>query len=310
MSDDNHALLQQLDGIASEARNPATMDIDILPTKAILQRINSQDQLVALAIERCLDDITTAVDTIVNALKSGGRLIYIGAGTSGRLGILDAVECRPTFSVDDELVQGIIAGGNRAIEHAVEGAEDDQKAAIDDLSARNFNATDVLVGLAASGRTPYVVSALQYAKQLGAATIGISCSPNSAVEKAADIAICAQVGPECLTGSTRMKSGTAQKLILNMLSTATMIRLGKTYQNLMVDVNASNQKLRARAQRIVMQATNCDAQTAEEHLRAAKQQSKLAILTILTGLSVNEARQLLDANQGYLRHAVEQHNAT
>ncbi|MDM7861522.1 N-acetylmuramic acid 6-phosphate etherase [Alteromonas sp. ASW11-36] len=308
MSNDTSALLKQLETIASEARNPATMDIDILPTKGILQCINSQDQLVALAIEKCLDDIALAVDAIVDAIQTGGRLFYIGAGTSGRLGILDAVECRPTFSVDDELVQGIIAGGSKAIEHAIEGAEDDQQAAIDDLKKRTFNSSDVLVGIAASGRTPYVISALNYASQLGAKTIGISCSPNSAVEQAASIGICAQVGPECLTGSTRMKSGTAQKLILNMLSTATMIRLGKTYQNLMVDVNASNQKLRARAQRIVMQATGCDASTAVVHLNAADQQSKLAILTVLTGLDVDAARALLATNQGFLRRAVEQHN--
>lgn len=298
-------LLTQLSKIVSEGRNPDTMDIDLLPTEQILKRINREDQKVSLAVRDCIPAITTAVDTIVANLQRGGRLVYIGAGTSGRLGILDAVECRPTFSVTDQLVQGIIAGGEAAIQHAVEGAEDDVDAPIQDLQQIKFSRADVLVGLTASGRTPYVVSALQYANQIGAPTVSICCNPDSPVMDAADIGICAVVGPECLTGSTRMKSGTAQKLILNMLSTASMIRLGKTYQNLMVDVNATNEKLRARAIRIVMQATDCSVEEAEAALNKADNRAKLAILMILTGTGAEHAEDLLVTHEGFLRKAVE-----
>ncbi|MBT0585942.1 N-acetylmuramic acid 6-phosphate etherase [Alteromonas oceanisediminis] len=298
-------LLAQLSKIVSEGRNPDTMDIDLLSTEEVLKRINQEDQKVALAVRDCIGRIATAVDTIVASLQEGGRLIYIGAGTSGRLGILDAVECRPTFSVSDQLVQGIIAGGETAIQHAVEGAEDDRAAGVADLKAIHLNRADVVVGLTASGRTPYVVSALQYANQLGAPTISITCNPDSPVIDAADIGLCAVVGPEALTGSTRMKSGTAQKLILNMLSTASMIRLGKTYQNLMVDVNATNEKLRARAIRIVMQATDCSADAAETALSQADDRAKLAILMILTGVSAEQGEELLLQNDGFLRRAVE-----
>ena len=298
-------LLAQLSKIVSEGRNPDTMDIDLLSSEDVLKRINQEDQKVASAVGDCLPQIADAVDHIVNSLQLGGRLIYIGAGTSGRLGILDAVECRPTFSVSDELVQGIIAGGETAIQHAVEGAEDNRQAGIDDLKAIRFAKADVLVGLTASGRTPYVVSALQYANQIGATTVSITCNPDSPVMDVAEIGLCAVVGPECLTGSTRLKSGTAQKLILNMLSTASMIRLGKTYQNLMVDVNATNEKLRARAIRIVMQATDCDATEAEQALTMANNKAKLAILMILTGANANEAEDLLLNHDGFLRKAVE-----
>jgi N-acetylmuramic acid 6-phosphate etherase len=298
-------MLEQLEALTSEGRNPSTMDIDLLSSFDILHRINEEDRKVANAVKICIPQIAEAVDSIVEALALGGRLFYIGAGTSGRLGILDAVECRPTFSVSDELVQGIIAGGETAIQHAVEGAEDDEQQGIKDLDERAFSEKDVLVGIAASGRTPYVVSTLKYANQLGAKTIAIACSPNSPIGKAANIEICAQVGPECLTGSTRMKSGTAQKLILNMLSTASMIRLGKTYENLMVDVNASNEKLKARAIRIVMQATGCDLQSAQNALVQSGNQAKLAILIILTGARVEDAREMLDTHQGFLRKAAE-----
>lgn len=298
-------LLAQLNKIVSEGRNPDTMDIDLLSSEDVLKRINHEDQKVASAVQECVPRIAEAVDQIVASLSSGGRLIYIGAGTSGRLGILDAVECRPTFSVSDDLVQGIIAGGETAIQHAVEGAEDDRQAGIDDLKAIQFSQADVLVGIAASGRTPYVVSALQYANQLDATTVSVTCNPGSPVMENANIGICAVVGPECLTGSTRMKSGTAQKLILNMLSTASMIRLGKTYENLMVDVNATNEKLRARAIRIVMQATDCSAAKAEHALNQANDKAKLAILMLLTGTDAIEAEQLLKSHQGFLRKAVE-----
>ncbi|MGO4892132.1 N-acetylmuramic acid 6-phosphate etherase [Flavobacterium sp. W21_SRS_FM6] len=298
-------LLNELHSILSETRNSSTLDIDLLSTEAILNLINEEDQKVALAIKPALPFIAQAVDCIVEAFQNQGRLIYIGAGTSGRLGILDAVECIPTFSVSEDMVIGIIAGGEKAIKRAVEGAEDNQAAAISDLNAVNFNAKDVVVGIAASGRTPYVISALKYAKQIGAKSVSLSCNPNSAIGKAADIEICAAVGPEILTGSTRMKSGTAQKLILNMLSTASMIRIGKTYQNLMVDVSASNEKLYARALLIVMQATDCSEETATLALKEAGNEAKLAILMILTQSDAAQATQLLQQHHGFLRKAVQ-----
>ncbi|MEQ5809327.1 N-acetylmuramic acid 6-phosphate etherase [Alteromonas sp. NFXS44] len=299
-------LLAQLNKIVSEGRNPATMDIDLLSTESILHKINQEDAKVAAAVATEIPHIARAVDAIVEKLQQGGRLIYIGAGTSGRLGILDAVECRPTFSVPDTLVMGIIAGGEKAIQHAVEGAEDNSAQGIKDVQAVNLCEKDVLVGLSASGRTPYVVSALEYANELGAVTAGIACSPGAPVLTTAQIAICPVVGAECLTGSTRMKSGTAQKLVLNMLSTASMIRLGKTYQNLMVDVNATNEKLKARAIRIVMQATDCSREEASEALDAAGHKAKVAIMMILTGNDAASAESMLSDHNGFLRRAVEQ----
>lgn len=300
-------LLEQLNQLVSEGRNPDTLHIDTASTLDIVTAINTEDHKVAPAVAACLPDIARAVDFIADALQNGGRLIYTGAGTSGRLGILDAVECRPTFSVPDTLVVGVIAGGKTAIEHAVEGAEDDRGQGALDLADISLSAHDVVVGLSASGRTPYVTGALEYARQTGCNTIGVACSPDTPVLQAADVAICPLVGPEALTGSTRMKSGTAQKLVLNMLSTATMIKQGKTYQNLMVDVNATNHKLKARARRIVMQATDCDEATATDALQQAEQQAKLAILLVLTGLDVESARTLLSQQKGYLRHALKAH---
>ncbi|GGD51397.1 N-acetylmuramic acid 6-phosphate etherase [Lacimicrobium alkaliphilum] len=299
-------LLQQLDTMVSEGRNPDTMDIDLLSTEAILHKINTEEQKVAKAVAAAIPQIAAAVDHIVDAFAKNGRLVYIGAGTSGRLGVLDAVECPPTFSVSDQQVIGIIAGGEGAMYKAVEGAEDDPALAIRDLQEINFSADDVLVGIAASGRTPYVISALEYARSIGAPAISVTCNPESAVTHAADIGICALVGPEALTGSTRMKSGSAQKMILNMLSTASMIRSGKIYENLMVDVNASNQKLYARAIRIVMQATDCDHQTARDALSNTGYKAKLAILHVLTGLDQQQGQALLDQQKGFLRRAVEQ----
>ncbi|MFT4789817.1 MAG: N-acetylmuramic acid 6-phosphate etherase [Paraglaciecola sp.] len=305
----SNPLLSELNTILSESRNPDTLNIDLLSTDAILQKINEEDQKVALAIKPALKNIGIAVDTIVEAFKNKGRLIYLGAGTSGRLGIIDAVECVPTFSIEKDIVIGIIAGGEKAIKVAVEGAEDDQEAAIEDLKAVNFNPKDVLVGIAASGRTPYVLSGLKYAQLIGAKSVAVSCNPNSAIGKAANVDICAAVGPEILTGSTRMKSGTAQKLILNMLSTASMIKIGKTYQNLMVDVNASNKKLYARALLIVMQATDCDEQIATDALLAAGNQAKVAIMMILTGVNATDSITFLKQHDGFLRAAVESKGA-
>jgi len=298
-------LISELSGILSESRNQDTQDIDLLSTLGILEKINAEDHKVPLAIQAALPAIARAVDAIVSAFNQGGRLVYIGAGTSGRLGILDAVECLPTFSVPDTMVIGIIAGGEKAIKRAVEGAEDNREAAIADLQAIQFNQHDMLVGIAASGRTPYVIAALDYAKKVGATTAAVSCNPASPIGKAAHIDICAMVGPEILTGSTRMKSGTAQKLILNMLSTASMIRIGKTYQNLMVDVNASNEKLYARARLIVMQATDCDEHTASTALSAAGNEAKVAIMMILTNCDAQEAKAMLREHKGFLRKAVE-----
>ncbi|SFD65730.1 N-acetylmuramic acid 6-phosphate etherase [Pseudoalteromonas denitrificans] len=297
-------LVNSLDSIATEGQNLDTLDIDLLDTLGVITKINNEDQKVADAVKKSLPQIAQAVDQIVLAFKNKARLIYIGAGTSGRMGILDAVECRPTFSVSDDIVIGIIAGGNTAIQSAVEGAEDNKKQGVEDLKGIAITKYDVLVGIAASGRTPYVIAAMEYAKQVGATVVGVTCSPNQGVSEVADIAICAQVGPEALTGSTRMKSGTAQKLILNTLSTASMIRCGKSYKNLMVDVNASNEKLNARAIRIVMQATDCDFDTANKALDTAGTNAKLAILIILTGASVEDAKKMLADNNGFLRKAV------
>ncbi|MEC8375802.1 MAG: N-acetylmuramic acid 6-phosphate etherase [Pseudomonadota bacterium] len=299
-----HALAKSLNNIVSEGRNTQSKDIDTLSTTGILTRINNEDATVASAVASQIDNIARVVDAATVSIKNNGRLIYIGAGTSGRLGILDAAECRPTFSVPDGVVIGVIAGGETAIQHAVEGAEDDTEAGKTNLQQLALNEKDTVVGISASGRTPYVSSALKYASSMGCTTGAIACSPNAAIFEPADIAICPVVGPEVLTGSTRMKSGTAQKLILNMISTATMVKLGKTYENLMVDVNATNDKLKARALRIVMQATDCDESTAEAALNASNNNAKTAILMVLTGASAEQATKQLAENSGFLRKAL------
>ncbi|MCX2961630.1 N-acetylmuramic acid 6-phosphate etherase [Rodentibacter caecimuris] len=300
----NEQLLQTLSTLITEQRNPRSMNIDQLSALEIVTLMNQEDRQIPLAIERVLPQIAQAVEAIVKAFQQGGRLIYIGAGTSGRLGVLDASECPPTFGVSGEMVKGIIAGGELAIRHPVEGAEDSQTAAIDDLRTIKFSANDVLVGIAASGRTPYVLGALHYAKQQCAVTISIASNPHSAMAQIADIAIDTVVGAEILTGSSRLKSGTAQKLVLNMLTTASMILLGKCYENLMVDVQVSNEKLKARAIRIVMQATDCDETTAEKNLILAEQNAKLAIMMILSGLDKNTCQALLEKEKGHLRKAL------
>ncbi|EKO3486524.1 N-acetylmuramic acid 6-phosphate etherase [Vibrio fluvialis] len=302
----NDALLAALSHLVSEGRNPDTMDIDLLSSQEIVQRLNQQDKLVPLAVEKVLPQIALAVDRITEAFKQGGRLIYMGAGTSGRLGVLDASECPPTFGVSDQMVIGLIAGGRDAMFTAQEGAEDSPLLGIDDLKAIGFSAQDVLVGIAASGRTPYVIGALEYANDLGAVTVALSCNPNSPIAELASIAISPMVGPEALTGSTRLKSGTAQKLVLNMLTTASMIRLGKSYQNLMVDVKATNKKLVARAVRIVMQATDCDRYTAEALLAESDNNAKVAILMHLTGVDAAQAKAKLSDSDGFLRRAMEE----
>ncbi len=298
-------LLQTLSTLITEQRNPNSMHVDSLSALEIVQLMNEEDKQVSLAIEKCLPQIAQAVECIVAAFQQGGRLVYIGAGTSGRLGVLDASECPPTFGVSPEMVKGIIAGGERALRHPIEGAEDSKAQAVVDLQTIQFSSKDVLVGIAASGRTPYVIGALEYAKSLGSVTVSIASNPNSAMANIVDIAIDTVVGPEVLTGSSRLKSGTAQKLVLNMLTTASMILMGKCYQNLMVDVQASNEKLKARAIRIVMQATDCDKTVAEDTLKLAEQNAKLAIMMILSGLERPQAEALLEKNQGKLQLALK-----
>ena len=298
-------LLQTLSTLITEQRNPNSMHVDSLSALEIVQLMNEEDKQVPLAIEKCLPQIAQAVECIVAAFQQGGRLVYIGAGTSGRLGVLDASECPPTFGVSPEMVKGIIAGGERALRHPIEGAEDSKAQAVVDLQTIQFSSKDVLVGIAASGRTPYVIGALEYAKSLGSVTVSIASNPNSAMANIVDIAIDTVVGPEVLTGSSRLKSGTAQKLVLNMLTTASMILMGKCYQNLMVDVQASNEKLKARAIRIVMKATDCDKAIAEETLKQADQNAKLAIMMILSGLGRAQAEALLEKHQGKLQLALE-----
>ena len=298
-------LLQTLSTLITEQRNPNSMHVDSLSALEIVQLMNDEDKQVPLAIEKCLPQIAQAVECIVAAFQQGGRLVYIGAGTSGRLGVLDASECPPTFGVSPEMVKGIIAGGERALRHPIEGAEDSKMQAVVDLQTIQLSSKDVLVGIAASGRTPYVIGALEYAKSLGSVTVSIASNPNSAMANIVDIAIDTVVGPEVLTGSSRLKSGTAQKLVLNMLTTASMILMGKCYQNLMVDVQASNEKLKARAIRIVMQATDCDKALAEETLKQADQNAKLAIMMILSGLDRAQAEALLEKHHGKLQLALK-----
>ncbi len=299
-----NALLQQLNQLITEQRNPNSMQLDSLSAQELVALINREDQQVALEVEKCLPQIASAVEKIVAAFERGGRLVYVGAGTSGRLGVLDASECPPTYGVKPEMVVGLIAGGDHALRHPIEGAEDNVQQGQADLEEIDFSARDVLVGIAASGRTPYVLGALNYAKQLGATTVSIASNPKSKMAEVADIAIETVVGPEVLTGSSRMKSGTAQKLVLNMLTTASMVLIGKCYQNLMVDVQASNEKLKARALKIVMEATECDNETAANVLAKANGQVKLAILMQLSGLDALEAQSLLDKSNGKLRQAL------
>lgn len=301
----NPTLLHSLAQMTTEQRNPCSLNIDCMTAIDIVQLINQEDLLVAKAVEKCLPHIAEAVEKIEHAFTNGGRLVYIGAGTSGRLGVLDASECPPTYGVPPEMVVGIIAGGERALRHPVEGAEDNYEQGKADLQAVDFCEKDVLVGIAASGRTPYVIGALEYAKSLGAITVSIASNAGCAMSQIADIAIETVVGAEVLTGSSRMKSGTAQKLVLNMLTTASMIRIGKCYQNLMVDVQASNEKLKARAVKIVMEATDCTKETAETTLLQAGNHAKLAILMILANVDKTQAEKMLSENQGKLRQALQ-----
>ncbi|MBA5807791.1 N-acetylmuramic acid 6-phosphate etherase [Morganella morganii] len=293
-----------LTSMITESRNPASADIDSLPTLDMLRVINREDQTVALAVEKTLPQVAQVVDAVAQAFRCGGRLIYMGAGTSGRLGILDASECPPTFGTPAEQVVGLIAGGHKAILKAVENAEDNRELAVNDLKALNFSEKDVLVGIAASGRTPYVLGGMEYALSLGATVAAVSCNPDSEMSRLAGIAITPVVGPEVITGSSRMKAGTAQKLILNMITTGAMIRSGKVYGNLMADVEATNAKLVERQKRIVMAATECDRATAEQALTACDGHCKTAIVMILAQLSAGDAKALLAQHQGFIRDAL------
>lgn len=295
----------ELQKIATEQRNPNTTHIDTLSTLEMVRLINQEDQKVALAVAQVAPEIARAIDVITRQLSQGGRLFYAGCGTSGRLGILDAVECPPTYSTDPELVQAIIAGGYPAIFQAVEGAEDDFDLGRRDLQERGFASQDVLVGLAASGRTPYVLGAMGYARELGAAVIAVTCCPGSEVDQMADIGIAPTPGPEVITGSTRMKSGTAQKMVLNMLSTGTMIKLGKVYGNLMVDVKPSNEKLIRRCVTIVREAVGCEEDQAVSALEACGYRPKVAIVMLLKKIDAGQARELLEQAQGRIARVVE-----
>lgn len=293
-----------LSNLVTESRNHNSENIDTLSTLDMLKVINNEDKKVPLAVEKTLPEIAQLVDKVAIAFSQGGRLIYCGAGTSGRLGILDASECPPTYGTPHEMVIGLIAGGHKAILQAVENAEDNQELGEQDLRQLNFNEKDVLVGIAASGRTPYVIGALNYAKSLGATTGAISCNPESPIAQIADIAITPIVGAEVVTGSSRMKAGTAQKLILNMITTGAMIKMGKVFGNLMVDVEATNAKLVERQIRIVMQATECERAVAEEALSQCQRHCKTAILMILAGVDAPQATQMLNQNKGFIRKAL------
>lgn len=293
-----------MNNMTTETPNPNTTHIDSLSTQDIVTTINREDAKVALAIEQAIPHIADAVDAITTAIRNGGRLLYIGAGTSGRLGILDAVECVPTFSTPPHLVQGIIAGGETALITAVEGAEDYPEHGKRDLEQRNLTQHDIVCGIAASGRTPYVIGALNYAKSIGATTIAVACNVPSPILDIADIAIGVEVGPEVITGSTRMKSGTAQKMVLNMLTTATMVKLGKVYGNLMVDVKVTNQKLEKRAQGLVMKVANVDEARATELLNLSNNEVKTAIIMHKRTVDADTARALLHDVDGLLGQVI------
>ena len=295
----------ELQKIATEQRNPNTMNIDTLSTLDMVNLINQEDHRVADAVGEVTDKIAQAVDVIAEKLAAGGRLIYCGAGTSGRLGILDAVECPPTYSTDPETVQALMAGGYGAIFKAVEGAEDSKELGVEDMKNIHFSQKDVLVGIAASGRTPYVRGCMEYAKQLGAPTVAVTCCPGSELDRFADIGIAPAPGPEVVTGSTRMKSGTAQKMVLNMLSTGAMIKLGKVYGNLMVDVKPSNEKLIRRCVTIVCSAAECTEAEATKALEACSYRPKVAIVMVLRGVNADTACAMLQKAEGRITKVLE-----
>lgn len=296
--------MSNLENLITETRNPKTMELDQMSIMEILKTMNEEDRNVPLAIEKSIPQVGKVVEQIIQAFSKNGRLIYMGAGTSGRLGVLDAAECVPTFGTEPEMVQGLIAGGMKAMTVAVEGAEDSAELGKEDLIAIQLTDKDVVVGIAASGRTPYVIGGLDYANEIGATTATVSCNLNAEISKHATYPIEVEVGPEILTGSTRLKSGTAQKLVLNMLSTVSMIGIGKVYNNLMVDVRPTNEKLVERAKRIIMQATECSYETAEVAFNEAEENVKLAIVMILTDLDKATASTKLKSAKGFIRQTL------
>ncbi|MBO9605614.1 MAG: N-acetylmuramic acid 6-phosphate etherase [Paenibacillaceae bacterium] len=294
-----------IDLLTTEQRNDHTLHIDAQSTEQIMRLINDEDRLVADIVQACIPQIAQAADLIIASFRRQGRLFYFGAGTSGRLGILDASECPPTFGTDPKMVQGVIAGGLQAIHEAVEGAEDSAALGAADVDNNGVTARDVVVGIAASGRTPYVLGAMERARALGASVVGVSNNAGTPMSGFADVMIEAVVGPEAIMGSTRMKAGTAQKLILNMLTTGSMIRMGKVYGNLMVDLQPSNEKLVIRSKRIAKLATGAADEAVEAALEAADGHVKTAIVMLLSGTGATEARELLQQSQGFVVKAVE-----
>jgi N-acetylmuramic acid 6-phosphate etherase len=288
----------------TETQNAKTIDIDLKSPLEIVKIMNDEDKLVSYAVEKELDKIAMAVELVVKAFNNKGRLVYIGAGTSGRLGILDASECLPTFGIDNGMVAGLIAGGEKALVNAIEGAEDDYEQGKKDIEAVHISQKDVVVGITASGITPYVIGGIKQAKEAGAATISISCNEAGELEKISDVSINPIVGPEVITGSTRLKAGTAQKMVLNMISTASMISIGKTYRNLMVDVQATNKKLFERSKRIIMTVTDASEEAVEDILRETNNSVKLSIFMLLSDLPKETAEYILNENRGFIRKAL------
>ena len=301
---ESRALHDTLAKLLTEQRNSDSMDLDALPIEGILRLINAQDKLVPVAVERELPYIAQAVGLVLEALRSGGRLIYVGAGTSGRLGVLDAAECPPTFGTDPGLVRGIIAGGEAAMFRSQEGAEDNPERAREVMDALSLTAKDVVCGIAASRRTPFVVAAVTRARELGAKTIYVTTNPRSEFDLSVDVAICPEVGPEVLMGSTRMKSGTAQKLVLNMLTTTAMVKLGKVYENMMVDLQLTNAKLVERSKRIIMLATGVTYERAAELLKLSGGHVKTAIVMAAADVTADEARRRIALAGGMVREAI------
>jgi len=289
----------------TEETNPKTKDIDLRSTIEIVQLINEEDKTVAEAVSLVLDKVAAAVDLIVERVRSGGRLIYIGTGTSGRLGVLDASECRPTFGVSSELVQGVIAGGYDALHRSVEAAEDDPQQGARDLQSFGLSSRDAVVGISASGNTPYTTGALEFAKDAGALTVALSCNPDSRMPAVADVSISPVVGPEVIGGSSRMKAGTAQKMVLNMISTATMIKLGFVYSNLMSNLRATNEKLRSRACAIISEEAGIDRAEASRIFEASRGDLRVALVIARTGVSSDEAQRVLESHGGSVRRALD-----
>ena len=290
--------------LVTETRNPNTMDLDQMTPLELVSVMNQEDLNVVVGVKEVLPQVAQAIEWAVSSLEAGGRIVYFGAGTSGRLGVLDAVECPPTFGVSPDVVVGLIAGGEKAFVRAVEGAEDSLELCEEEFKKIGLNKNDIAIGIAASGRTPYVIGGLRYARSLGCKTVAIACNKGSEVGKEAELAIEPSCGPEVLTGSTRLKSGTAQKMILNMISTGSMVGVGKAYQNLMVDVQQTNKKLVVRAQNITMTATGCTREEAAQALDQADGNAKLAIVMLLTKMPVDEAKAKLEAAHGHVRGAL------